>query len=47
MERKLEADFMPIAPRKRNYGTVDAAGIFHWLPDALDTEEDYCCNSDK
>ena len=41
MERKLEAQFMPTAPRRRNYGTVDAGGDFHWRPDALDTEEHY------
>ena len=41
MEGKNEADFMPTAVRKRNYGTVDVAGVFHWRPDALDTEEEY------
>ena len=41
MERKREADFIPTAPRKRDYGTVDAAGDFDWRLDALDTEEDY------
>ena len=41
MLRKLEAEFMPIASHRRDYGTIDAAGVFHWRPDALDTEEDY------
>ena len=44
MEKKNKVDFMPTAVRKRDYGTVDAAGVFHWRPDALDTEEEY--NSD-
>ena len=41
MERKIEADFISIAPRKRDYGAVDAADVFQWRPDALDTEENY------
>ena len=41
MERKLEAEFMSIAPRRRDYETVDTASVFHWRPDALDTKEDY------
>ena len=41
MERKLEAQFMPTAPRRRDYRTVDAAGVFNWRPDAFDREEDY------
>ena len=41
MERKNEVHFMPTAVRKRDYGTVDAANVFHWRPDALDTEEVY------
>ena len=41
MERKIETDFMPTGPRKRDYGTVDAACVYHWRPDALDTEVDY------
>ena len=32
IEKNLEADCIPIAPRKRGYGTVDAAGVFHWRP---------------
>ena len=32
---------MPTAVRKRDYGTLDAVGVFHWRPDALDTEEEY------
>ena len=41
MERKIEAVFMPTAPRKQDYGTVDDNGIFHWRPNTLDIEEDY------
>ena len=41
MTRKNEDKFMPIEPRKQNYGTVDALGVFHWRANALDTEEDY------
>ena len=41
MERKNKVDFMPTAVRKRNSGTVDVAGVFHWRPDTLDTEEEY------
>ena len=41
MERKIEANLIPIAPRKRDYGAVDAAGVFQWRPDALDTKENY------
>ena len=41
MERKSEADFMSTAVRKRDFGTVDAAGVFHWRSDVLDTEEEY------
>ena len=41
MERKDKDDFMPIAVRRRDYGTVDAAGLFHWRLDALDTEDKY------
>ena len=41
MTRKIENEFRPIAPRKRNYGTVDAHGVFVWCANALDTEEDY------
>ena len=41
MEKKHRADFMPTAVRNRGYGTVDAAGVFHWRLDALDTEEEY------
>ena len=41
MERKLHVDFIPIAPRKRDYGTDDAACVFHWRADALYTKEDY------
>ena len=32
---------MPTAVRKRDYSTIDAAGVFHWRLDALDTEEEY------
>ena len=31
---------MPIAPRRRDYGAVDAHGVFQWRAPALDTEED-------
>ena len=41
MTRKTEADFMTTKSRKRDYGTVDALGVFHWRAPALDTEEDY------
>ena len=41
MEKKIQADFIPIAPCKRDYGTIDAAGVFQWRPDTFDTEEDY------
>ena len=41
MTRKNEDEFMPTAPRKRNYVTVDAHGVFVWRANALDTEEDY------
>ena len=45
MTRKTQADFMPIRPRKQNYGGDDAQGVFQWNAPALDTEEDYI--SDK
>ena len=32
---------MPTVVRKRDYGIVDVAGVFHWRPNALDTEEEY------
>ena len=32
---------MPTAVGKRNYGTVDTVGVFHWQSDTLDTEEKY------
>ena len=41
MERKDKDDFMPIVVRKRDYGTVNNAGIFEWHADALDTEDEY------
>ena len=41
MTRKTEADFMTTKPRKQDYGTVDALGVFTWRAFALDTEEDY------
>ena len=41
MTWKSEADFMTTEPRKQDYGTVDALGVFHWRAPALDTEEDY------
>ena len=41
MTRKLEADFMPTRPRKRDYGGDDIHGFFQWNAPALDTEEDY------
>ena len=41
MERKLEAQFMPIIPRRRDHGAVDTTGVFNWRPDVLDTTEDY------
>ena len=41
MERKNKADFMQTAVHKRDYGTVDAASVFHWRPDTLDMEEEY------
>ena len=41
MERKNEVDFMSTTVHKRDYGTVDAADVFHWRPDALDMEEEY------
>ena len=41
MGRKIQADFIPIASGKQNYGAVDTAGVFQLRPDALDTEEDY------
>ena len=41
MTRKTQAEFMPIATRRQDYGTVDALGAFHWRANALDTEEEY------
>ena len=41
MERKNEVDFMPTAVRKRDYCTVDVAGVFYWRPDALDIKKEY------
>ena len=41
MTREDQAEFMPIAPRRQDYGTVDALGVFHWRANALDTEEEY------
>ena len=41
MERKLKVEFIPTAPCKRDYGTVDVVGVSHWRPDTIDTEEDY------
>ena len=41
MTWKTETDFMTTKPHKRDYGTVDALGAFHWRAFALDTEEDY------
>ena len=40
MTRKLEADFIPIRPHKRDYGGDDAHGVFQWNAPALDTEDD-------
>ena len=40
-EKKLEAEFIPIAPRKRDYRTVNVVGVFYWRMDALDTDEYY------
>ena len=41
MERKDEDDFMPTIVRKRDYGTVNAASVFEWHANALDTEDEY------
>ena len=30
MERKIEVDFMPTVVREIDYGTTDAACVFHW-----------------
>ena len=32
---------MPTIVRQRDYGTVNANGVFDWHPDALDTEDEY------
>ena len=39
MEKKDKDNFMPTTVNRRNYGTVNAAGMFFWNADALDTEE--------
>ena len=41
MTRKSQADFLTTEPRKRDYGEVDALGVFQWRAPALDSEEDY------
>ena len=32
---------MPTVVRRRDYGTVNTAGVFKWHADALDTEDEY------
>ena len=41
MTRKTQAEFMPIAPRRRDYGADDALGVFQWRANTLNTEEEY------
>ena len=41
MERKVKVDFMPTAVCKSDNGTVNAASVFHWRPDAFNTKERY------
>ena len=41
MERKDEDDSMPTTARWNDYGTVNAAGVFNWHADAVDTENEY------
>ena len=41
MKRNNEVDFIPTAVRKRDYGTVNTAGVLYWRSDALGTEEEY------
>ena len=41
MERKYKDDFMPTVVCRRDYGTVNAAGVFEWHADTLDTENEY------
>ena len=40
-DHKLYANFIPTAPCKQDCGTVNAAGVFQWQPNTLDTEEDH------
>ena len=40
-ERKDKEDFMPNIVHRRDSGTVNAAGVFNWYADILDTEDEY------
>ena len=41
MTQKAKANFMTTAPRKQDYGMVDALDVFYWQVPTLDTKEDY------
>ena len=41
IKRKDKDNFTPTTVRKKDYGTIDAVGVFHWRLDTLDTVDEY------